>query len=53
MKAHILTYIFLFTSLFSKAQTIEGKILDANNIPLSAVNISILELKGGITSDNN
>ena len=53
MKAHILIYFFLFTSLFSKAQTIEGKILDANNIPLSAVNISILDLKGGITSDND
>ena len=53
MNVRILIYFFLFASFISNAQTIKGKISDINNIPISAVNISIIELKGGITSDNN
>ena len=53
MNVRILIYFFLFASFISNAQTIKGKISDINNIPLPAVNISIIDLKGGITSDNN
>ena len=53
MNVKILIYFFLFTSFISNAQTIKGKISDINNIPLPAVNISIIDLKGGITSNNN
>ena len=53
MNVRILIYLFLFISFISNAQTIKGKISDVKNIPLPAVNISIIDLKGGITSDNN
>ena len=53
MNVRILIYFFLFASFISNAQTIKGKISDVKNIPLPAVNISIIDLKGGITSDNN
>ena len=53
MNVRILIYFFLFASFISNAQTIKGKISDINNIPLPAVNISIIDLKGGITSNNN
>ena len=53
MNVRILIYFFLFVSFISNAQTIKGKISDVKNIPLPAVNISIIDLKGGITSDNN
>jgi len=53
MNVRILIYFFLFASFISNAQTIKGKISDINNIPLPSVNISIIDLKGGITSDNN
>ena len=53
MKAYILTYFIFFASLASSAQNIQGKITDVNNKPLEAVNISVIDLKGGITSDKN
>ena len=53
MNVRILIYFFLFVSFISNAQTIKGKISDVKNIPLPSVNISIIDLKGGITSDNN
>ena len=53
MNVRILIYFFLFASFISNAQTIKGKISDINNIPLPSVNISIIDLKGGITSNNN
>lgn len=53
MKFNFLIYFFLFASFYSNAQTIKGKISDINNIPLPAVNISVIDLRGGITSDNN
>ena len=53
MNVRILIYFFLFASFISNAQTIKGKISDIKNIPLPAVNISIIDHKGGISSDNN
>ena len=51
MKAYIFIYFFCFISFLSSEHT--RKITDVNNKPLEAVNISVLDLKGGITSDKN
>ena len=53
MKAHILIYLFVFSVLNLKGQSIEGKITDSKNIPLGSVNISIINKSSGITSDRN
>ena len=53
MKAYIFIYFLFFASFASSAQNIQGKITDINNKPLEAVNISVIDLKGGITSDKN
>ncbi len=53
MKAHILIYLFVFSVLNLKGQSIEGKITDSKNIPLGSVNISIINKSSGITSDKN
>ena len=51
MRACFFTFLFLFTSFFTFSQNIRGKITDVNNNPLEAVNISIIDIKGGETSN--
>ena len=51
MRACFFTFLFLFTSYFTFSQNIRGKITDVNNNPLEAVNISIIDIKGGETSN--
>ena len=53
MKAHILIYLFVFSVLNLKGQSIEGKITDSKNIPLGSVNISIINKSSGIISDKD
>ena len=53
MKAHILIYLFVFTVLNVKGQSIEGEITDNKDNPLGSVNISIINKSSGITSDKN
>ena len=51
MRACFFTFLFLFTSYFTFSQNIRGQITDVNNNPLEAVNISIIDIKGGETSN--
>ena len=53
MRACFFTFLFLFTSHFTFSQNIRGKITDVNNNPLEAVNISIIDIKGGETSNKD
>ena len=53
MKAHIFIYFLFCFIISSLLQNIQGTITDINNKPLEAVNISVIDLKGGITSDKN
>ena len=53
MKIRILICFLVCVSILCDAHNITGNITDINSIPLEAVNISILDKKGGITSDKN
>ena len=53
MKIRILIFFLVCVSIICNSQNIIGNITDINSMPLEAVNISIIDKKGGITSDKN